>query len=50
MFFETFLLKCLDGIDILRTFALAFAQKRARAQKEFLEQREKNKFTWFSES
>ena len=28
MFFETFLLKCLDGIDILRTFALAFAQKR----------------------
>jgi hypothetical protein len=34
MFFETFLLKCLDSIDILRTFALAFAQKRARAQKE----------------
>ena len=50
MFFETFLLKCLDGIDILRTFALAFAQKLARAQKELLEQREKNKFTWISES
>jgi hypothetical protein len=38
VFFETFLLKCLEGIDILRTFALAFAQKRARAQKkEFFE-------------
>ena len=29
MYLETFLLKSLDGIKIMRTFALAFAQKRA---------------------
>ena len=49
MFLGIFFGKYLEGNEKCRTFAPAFAQKRQQT-KELLDQREKDEFTWISES